>query len=240
MCLKVQPPWQMPDETQRIGQHLLDEKNTYRLIGDELFLKMNEKDFADLYPSEGQPGLSPVILAFVTVFQFIEKLPDRQAAESLRMRLDWKYALHLPLEYEGFHYSVLSEFRDRLIAGNAEARVFEALVVQIREMGLIKEHGKQRSDSIAMLSKVRWLSRLEVTVETLRLAVVSVVKVDREWSEEVLPPSWEDKYGERFVLQRHTEKEWKEYEANIGKDGQWLLKRLMDGAHQRACRSCQK
>jgi len=47
----------------------------------------------------------------------LEKLPDRQAAESIRMRIDWKYALHLPLEYEGFNFSVLSEFRDRLIAG---------------------------------------------------------------------------------------------------------------------------
>ena len=229
MSLKIQSPWQMPDETRRIGQHLLDEKNIYRLIGDELFAKLNEKDFADLYPSEGQPGLSPVILAFVTVFQFIEKLPDRQAAESLRMRLDWKYALHLPLEDEGFNFSVLSEFRDRLIVGKAEGRVFETLVAQIREMGLIKEHGKQRTDSIAMLSKVRWLSRLEIAVETLRLAVVGLIKADREWSGATLPPSWEDKYGERFVMQRQTEKEWKEYEANIGNDGQWLLKRVTDG-----------
>ena len=230
MCLKVQEPWSMPSETERIGRALLEEASAYRLIGDKLFTKLNEQDFADLYPSEGQPGLSPVILAFVTVFQFIEKLPDRQAAESLRMRLDWKYALHLPLEYEGFNFSVLSEFRDRLLAGKAEGRVFEKLVAQIRETGLIKERGKQRSDSIAMLAKVRWLSRLEVAVETLRLAVVSLVKVDRDWSEEILPPSWEDKYGERFVMQRYTEKEWKEYEANIGNDGQWLLKRLVDGS----------
>lgn len=229
MCLKVQPPWQMPEGTRRIGQHLLEEKNTYRLIGDDLFAKLNEQDFVDLYPSDGQPGLSPVILAFVTVFQFLEKLPDRQAAESLRMRLDWKYALHLPLEYEGFNFSVLSEFRDRLIAGKAEGRVFEVLVAQIREMGLIKEHGKQRTDSLAMLSKVRWLSRLEEAVETLRLAVVALVKADRDWVAEILPPSWEDKYGERFVMQRYTEKEWKDYEANIGNDGQWLLKRIMDG-----------
>src|SRR3989304_3513679 len=120
MCLKVKQPWQMPNETRRIGQHLLQEKNTYRLIGDKLFTKLNEQDFADLYPSEGQPGFSPVILAFVTVFQFMEKLPDRQAAEALRMRLDWKYALHLPLEDEGFNFSVLSEFRDRLIDGKAK------------------------------------------------------------------------------------------------------------------------
>jgi transposase len=229
MCLKVQEPWAMPSETARIGQKLLSKDSSYRLVGDTLFASLYEQEFADLYPSEGQPGLSPVILALVTVFQFIEKLPDRQAAEALRMRLDWKYALHLPLEYEGFHYSVLSEFRDRLVRGQAEGRVFEKLVTQIRTLGLIKERGKQRSDSIAMLTKVRWLSRLEVTVETLRLAVGALVNNDREWSQEVLPPSWEDKYGERFVQQRYTEKEWKEYEANIGNDGQWLLKRLVDG-----------
>ena len=117
MCLKIQPPWPMPKETGRIGKILLGDKSPYRLIGDQLFEKLNEADFADLYPAEGQPGLSPVILAFLTVFQFMEKLPDRQTAKSLRMRLDWKYALHLPLEYEGFDFSVLSEFRDRLIEG---------------------------------------------------------------------------------------------------------------------------
>lgn len=228
MCLKVQSPWPMPEETGRIGGILLEEKSTYRLIGDQLFEMLKEADFADLYPAEGQPGLSPVILAFVTAFQFMEKLPDRQAAESLRMRVDWKYALHLPLEYGGFDFSVLSEFRDRLIEGKAEGRVFEKLVEQIREMGLIKERGKQRTDSIAMLTKVRNLSRLELVVETLRLVVGELVKVNREWSEEVLPPSWEDKYGERFVMQRYSEKEWQEYELNIGNDGQWLLKRLED------------
>jgi len=229
MCLKVQEPWPMPSETEQIGRALMGTESVYRLIGDKLFAELQEKEFADLYPSVGQPGLSPVILAFVTVFQFMEKLPDRQAAESLRMRIDWKYALHLPLGYEGFNFSVLSEFRDRLLAGKAERRVFEKLVEQMREMGLIKERGKQRSDSIAMLTKVRWLSRLEVAVETLRLAVVSLVKVHREWSEEILPPSWEDKYGERFVMQRYTEQERKEYETNIGNDGQWLLTRLVDG-----------
>jgi hypothetical protein len=62
-------------------------------------------------------------------------------------------------------------------------------------MGLIKEHGKQRTDSIAMLTKVRRLCRVETVVETLRLAIVAIVETDREWSEEIIPPSWEEKYG---------------------------------------------
>jgi transposase len=62
----------------------------------------------------------------------------------------------------------------------------------------------------------------------LRLAVVALVAADREWCEEIVPPSWEQKYGERFVRQRYSEKEWKEYETHIGNDGEWLLKRLRD------------
>lgn len=230
MCLKIRRPWPMPEETKRIGQKLLKEKEVYRLIGDELFERWNEAEYADLYSAEGKPGISPIILAFVSVFQFMEKLADRQAVNALRMRLDWKYALHLPLDYEGFDFSVLSEFRDRLIKGQAEGRVFEKLVEQIRGMGLIKEHGKQRTDSIAMLTKVRRLCRVETVVETLRLAIVAIVDTDREWSEEIIPPSWEEKYGERFVRQSYSEKEWKEYEEKIGEEGQWLLKRLEKGS----------
>jgi transposase len=220
----------MPTETEQIGQKLLPENDVYWLIGDRLFAQVNEAEYADLYSIEGKPGISPILLAFVTVFQYMEKLADRQAIRALQMRLDWKYALHLPLEYEGFDFSVLSEFRDRLIKGQAEGRVFEKLDEQIRALGLIKEHGKQRSDSIAMLTKVRRLCRLETVVETLRLAIVAIVNTDRTWSKEILPPSWEEKYGERFVRQRYSEKEWQEYEEQIGENGQWLLSRLEKGS----------
>jgi len=191
MCLKAQPPGPMPPETAAVGAALLKEDSPYRLIGDQLFAQLSEAAFADLYSAEGKPGISPVILAFVRVFQFLEKLPDRQAAEALRMRWDWKYALPLPLTYAGFDYSVLSECRDRLLAHEAEGRVFEELVSEFRALGLITERGRQRTDSIAMLTKVRRLSRLELVVETLRVTVKAILKADRAWGVRVIPPSWE-------------------------------------------------
>jgi transposase len=216
----------MPAETAAVGKIIMKEDSPYRLIGDRIFDRYSEEDYADLYSPEGKPGLSPIILAFVTVFQFMERLPDRQAAESMRMRMDWKYALHLALTYEGFDYSVLSEFRDRLIEHEAEGRVFETLVQEFREMGMIKERGRQRTDSIAMLMKVRRLSRLELVVETMRVAVGAIVETDRGWGETLIPPSWEDRYGERFVLQRHTKEEWAEHDKHVGSDGEWLIERL--------------
>lgn len=226
MCLKPKEPWPMPQETGEIGAKILKAESVYKLVGDDLFNQFTEADFADLYAEEGKPGYSPVILGFVSIFQSLEKYPDRQAAEAVRMRLDWKYALHLPLTYMGFDFSVLSEFRDRLLNQQAERRIFDRLVEAFRIKGLIKERGKQRTDSMAMLTKMRQLSRLELVVESLRLAVGAVLKKDRSWGESVIPPDWEERYGERFVMQRHTREEWTEYDRTIGEDGQWLLVRL--------------
>ena len=231
MCLKAKDPWPMPAEIEAVGKIILKEDSAYRLIGEKLFGKFHEQDFEDLYSVEGKPGISPVVLAFVTIFQFMEKLPDRQAAEMLRLRLDCevtatfsrKYALHLPLAYEGFDYSVLSEFRDRLLEHQAEGRVFEQLVEEFRTLGLIKAHGRQRTDSIAMLTHVRHLSRLELVVETLRLAVGAALKANRKWTEQQVPSFWEDRYGERFVVQRQRAEEKAEYEQHVGEDGQWFL-----------------
>jgi len=71
------------------------------LIGDRLFEQLNEEEYSDLYSVEGKPGISPTILAFTSVFQFMEKLADRQAVNALlrSVRVDWKYALHLPLVF---------------------------------------------------------------------------------------------------------------------------------------------
>lgn len=78
---------------------------------DELF---TDEDFIDWYPSDGRRGLSPASLAMVSVLQYAENLTDRQAAEAVRCRLDWKYCLGLELDDPGFDFSVLSEFRDRM------------------------------------------------------------------------------------------------------------------------------
>jgi transposase len=77
----------------------------------------------DLFPTHGQPAFAPWRLALVTVFQFMENVTDRQAADAVRDRLAWKYALSLELTDPGFDHSVLSEFRSRLLEGHAEERM---------------------------------------------------------------------------------------------------------------------
>src|SRR5215469_10257779 len=95
-------------------------------------------------------------------------LTDRQAADAVRSRLDWKYALSLELTDPGFDHSVLSEFRTRLVALTAEERFLEAVLALCKEQGWLKARGRQRTDSTHVLAKIRALNRAECVVETLR------------------------------------------------------------------------
>jgi transposase len=225
MSLKPEPVRHMPPEIAEL-RDLIPEGSVYRFVGDVLYAKYNDADYADLYPAEGQPGISPVLLAFVTIFQFLEKLSDRAAANALRVRLDWKYALHLPLNYAGFNFSVLSEFRDRVIKHGAEARLFDSVLVQLREMGLLKRRGRQRTDSLAILTKVRDLTRLERLVETVRLALRALLAADEKWVRMTVPPTWEDIYGQPCIHEKLTQAERDALGERVGPDGQWLLERV--------------
>ena len=90
------------------------------------------------YGTRGKPGISPAQLAMVTVLQFTENLTDRQAADAVRARLDWKYCLGLALEDEGFDFSVLSEYRSRLVAGGMERALLDLLLDRLKALGLVR------------------------------------------------------------------------------------------------------
>ena len=114
----------------------------------------------------GQPSMPPWRLALVTIMQFREHLADRQAAEAVRARIDWKYLLGLELTDPGFDFSVLSEFRDRLLTGSAEERLLDKLLAWCQTQGLIKARGRQRTDATHVLASIRMLSRIELVAET--------------------------------------------------------------------------
>lgn len=226
MSLKIRGPRPLPSDVGQWGSRWLPADSPYRYVGDQIYPGLNEADFAGLYSAEGQPAESPVDLMLVTAFQFMESLPDRAAAEAVRVRLDWKYALHRPLDDAGFNFSVLSEFRDRLLAHAAEHRLFDQVVAGLKQAGLIKKRGRQRTDSLSVLTKVRDLSRLELVVETLRLALRAIVAAEPGWARAQLPFSWEQQYGQRAVEYQMSDTQRSDLEHSVGQDGFWLLDRL--------------
>src|SRR5213595_2390906 len=118
---------------------------------DELGSIYDDEMFASVYAQEGQPAIPPWRLALVSVFQFLENLSDRQAAEAVRARIDWKYALSLELDDPGFHFSALTQFRQRLLEGSAEHLLLDRMLTHFRERELLKARGRQRTDSTHVL-----------------------------------------------------------------------------------------
>src|SRR4028119_1805150 len=108
MSLRPQPPLPpVPDDTARIARAAFRRGNPYVLLRDRLGAVFDDAGFADLYPKLGQPAYAPWRLALVTLLQFREGLSDRQAAEAVRGRIDWKYLLALDLADAGFRPTVL-------------------------------------------------------------------------------------------------------------------------------------
>ena len=151
---------------------LFDPKNRYRLFREKILPALWEarEQLCALYCEDnGRPAIEPVVAAGVTLLQFMEKMPDRQAAEMVKFHLGWKYALDLEMGYEGFHSTSLVKFRNRLLDGEAERVGFDALLSALSSAGLVRRNGKQRLDSTHVLGAVAKMSRLEMVRETIRL-----------------------------------------------------------------------
>src|SRR5499433_943293 len=158
MSLRPHPLEPVPEETVRVAHAAFPKGHPYLTCRDVLGTIFQDEDFTALFPAWGQPGLPPWRLALVTIMQFRENLADRQAAEAVRARIDWKYFLSLELTDPGFDFSVLSEFRDRLLAGSAEELLLEKLLERCRALGLLTARGQQRTDSTHVLAAARRVS----------------------------------------------------------------------------------
>jgi transposase len=149
-----------------------------------------DQQFTTRFHQRGQPGLSPARLTLVLILQFVEGLSGRQAAEAVRGRIGWEYALGLELAHPGFDFSVLSEFRDRLLAGQAEQLLFETLLTRLQELALLKKRGRQRTYATHVLAAVRVLHCRERVGETLRAALEGLAVVAPEWLPGWAPAEW--------------------------------------------------
>src|SRR6266581_2889003 len=228
MSLQPQAIPPVPEETARVARASLPKGNTFLHMRDELGTFFQDEDFLDLFSEKGQPAESAWRLALVMVMQYAEGLTDRQAADAVRTRIDWKYALSLEITDPGFDFSVLSEFRGRLLTNQAERRLFDKMLSQFRERGWVKERGKQRTDSTHVLAAVRAVNRLECVGETMRHALNILAEVAPDWLLEHMQPEWAKPYRSRFSDFRLPKSETSRVELaeEIGADGRYLLEKV--------------
>ncbi len=227
ITLQPQTIYLVPEQTACVARAAFPKGTLCLRIYDELGTIFQDKDFADLFPQRGQPAQAPFRLALVTILQFLEALSDRDAADAVRSRIDWKYLLCLELDDPGFDYSVLCEFRARLLEGGAQARLFDNLLSILRDHHLVKARTRQRTDSTHVLAAVRDLNRLGRVVETMRATLNVLATVAPEWVRATaIPPEWVERYKERTGgLNRlpSSDKDREAFGIQVGQDGYALL-----------------
>jgi transposase len=228
MCLHPAPISEIPPETVRVARAAFPKGTVVMRLRDEFSELYRDEDFSRFYPRRGQPAFAPWRLALVTVLQFLEQLSDRQAAEAVRSRIDWKYALGLELTDAGFHFSVLTEFRARLVNGQSKHLLLDMMLERFRQRGLLKAGGKQRTDSTYVLAAIRDLHLLELVAETLRATLDDLAAVVPEWLRGIAQPVWFERYAHRaedYRLPKSQEKR-EALALTIGADGFLLLDAL--------------
>jgi transposase len=228
MSLHPEPIGEIPAETVRVARAAFPKGTLVTWLREEFSTLYQDEDFRAFYPTRGQPALAPWRLALITIFQFLEHLSDRQAADAVRARIDWKYALGLDLADPGFHFSVLTEFRARLIAGQAEHLLLDRMLERFKARGLIKVRGKQRTDSTHVLAAVHDLHLLELVGETLRATLDDLAAVVPDWVREIAQPAWFARYARRIEDYRLPKSQEKRaaFALEIGTDGFVLLDAL--------------
>ena len=222
----------IPAETMRVARAAYPKGSLAMRLRDELAGIYRDEQFASLFPTRGQPAEAPWRLALVLVLQYVEGLTDRQAAEAVQGRIDWKYALGLELTDPGIDASVLSEFRARIVAGGAEAQLLDTLLELCKQRGWLKAGGKQRTDSTHVLARVRSLSNLECVGETLRAVLMDLARLDANWLAQQIGPEWLTRYVHRVENYRlpKPESQRRALAEQIGADGLALLRALEQAA----------
>jgi transposase len=226
MCVQPRPWPEVPAGTAAVVRRAFPKGALAIRVRDELGEWCADAQFAGVYGVRGAPGISPAQLAVVSVLQFAEDMTDRQAAGAVRGRLDWKYCLGLELGDAGFDFSVLSEFRGRLVAGSAESLLLDALLARLGELGLVRAGMRQRTDSTHVLGRIRAVNRLELAGETVRAALEALAAAAPDWLAGVIDASWQRVYGQQIDdLRLPAGKAARaELAVQYGRDGYHLLR----------------
>jgi hypothetical protein len=217
---------------------VLDDHDRYRLFARTVMPRLIQArpTLAKGYcADDGRPPVDPALLLGVTLLQFWEGIPDRQAVDHLRYHVGWCYAVGHELGAPLFHPTTLVHFRQRLLKQQQSALAFEAILQGLENSGLLPRHRKERIDSTQVLGLLSHMSRLECCRLTLALALKELARA----LEESARPAWWPALWERYVESRldfrAEPKVLAEKFQQTGKDGAqvlaWLkgLKPALDG-----------
>jgi hypothetical protein len=230
ICASQLPP--LPSDTVRAAEAVFGKGNIYLTIGDQVVQMLTDIDIACLDPAREQPASSLAVLALVTIFQFVEGLPDRRAVEAIRIRLDWKYALHRPLVYPDLEHLALCRFRQDILSDPTAREVFQQVLDRLARADLLRGADISRSRVSDVVSAVCAISRLDQLVEAMHVVLEVLAAIEPGWLLGNSLPHWYERYNRilaRHVLP-HSPDEQVSLALAIGRDAHHLLETLASGA----------
>lgn len=221
----------MPTETADVVRSFFNIDNVYLSIGDQVDDLFRDLNLGDLDAMGGKRPGSLCLLAMVTVFQYAEDLPDRLAAEAVRKRTDWKYALHLSLDYPYFNPIALCEFRQQILLNKEGQQVFQCMLKRLTEIGLLNHRVKNWTGAGDVLMSVCTLSRVDQLVQAMTLALEALAATHPELLRGVTLPHWYKRYSQPAptINLPNSKGDQKVLVQAIGEDTSYLLETVSTG-----------
>lgn len=226
---EIFPP--IPADTARTARAVFGSSNFYMATGDHansLFQGLFQPVAATAHQI---PDRLKAELYLITIFQYLETLPDGQAADAIRERRDWKYALHLPLNISGFQASMFCQFRKLLLGDRASQQTLQILLSRLAELGVA--NGKSfNQDAGQVLLRVCLMSRVEQVWEAFSRALQALALKRADQLRAISRPYWYERYSQPkgIINLRAGSLELEQLAQAVGGDGFYLLETLQGQA----------
>jgi hypothetical protein len=217
------PP--IPQDTATAAGALFGAGNIYLRLGEHVNAIVSTLPQTGFESSDKKSRATRCMYAMLTAFQFAEELPDRQAVEAFRNRVDLKYALHLPLNYPSFTPQALCETRRLFFTNPPSQEMFQTLLDRLAAFGLLKKSEAHPVEITRVLEAICTGSRLEIIVEAMYQVLEALAATNPDWLRQVTLPLWYERYSRRtrIACWPNSHGYWKAIAINIGLDMHYLL-----------------
>ena len=218
------PP--LPIDTARAAELVFGREHPYLKIGESLGIIWEDLHISDFAPADAFLLNSFYPYSFVTILQYWEYLTDRQMAQATRMRLDMKYALHLPINFPGIEPSTLCEFRQHVLADRGAHTAIQGIV---QSMSNFAERGNSSTSVEQLMTAICLPSRAEIVLECMGVALEAVASTDPNWLKIYALPHWYRRYYQKFHHEKipRNPREIDLLIQSVGNDG-WHLMEMIE------------
>jgi transposase len=219
--VKQSPLELIPAETKRAARAVFHSSNWYIRIGDQLHHVLAGIPSKCLTANGSRPAEFSALLALITIFQIHEHLSDLQAEDAGRMRIDWKYALHLPMFHPGLQAYMLCDFRLKTYASSTSRDYFQKIISNMDKLDLWE--AETQKDAGQVVHSICTFNRLESVRDKMAAALEIIALKEPGWLRESILSHWYSRYT-------HKHSKWMGAESNtlavanaLGKDILYLL-----------------